>query len=316
MPTRGYLQLDVFAERPGAGNPLGVVLDASALGHAPPSDAAMQAFAAWTNLSETIFLLPAGHPDADYRVRIFTPRRELPFAGHPSVGAAWAALETGLACTHGDTLVQECGAGLLPVRVEVGTVGRTIHVRAPRARQLPAIAAHAPLLDAVLVGMLRAGMLHGTQPASLWDNGPRWWLVELEDAPAVRALQPDLPAIAALSQASGAVGLAVYGRSETADHQLAVRAFCPADNIPEDPVTGSANAAIAACLAQARTLPGNNGCYIASQGRELGRDGRVLVRVDDVGEVWIGGQVQSVIQGQVHWLDTALGPATDKEIDP
>ncbi len=324
MPTRGYLQLDVFAQRPGAGNPLGVVFDATPLadaaaadavagqppadhqasGHALADDAAMQAFAAWTNLSETIFLLPATHPEADYRVRIFTPRRELPFAGHPSVGAAWAALETGLATVRDGKLVQECGAGLLPIRVETDTAGRTIHVRAPRARQLQAIAAHAPLLDAV-----RDGMACGACPASLWDNGPRWWLVDLDDAGAVRALQPDLAAIAALSVASGAVGLAVYGRAQAADHQLAVRAFCPADNIPEDPVTGSANAAIAACLAQAGALPGGVDGYVASQGRELGRDGRVLVRVDDAGEVWIGGQVQSVIEGHVHWPVTVPGKA-------
>ncbi len=311
MPPRGYLQLDVFAPYPGAGNPLGVVLDAGSVGHAPPGEAAMQAFAAWTNLSETIFLLPPAHPDADYRVRIFTPRRELPFAGHPSVGAAWAALETGLACADGGTLVQECAAGLLPIRVEAGAAGRTIHVRAPRARRLPDVAAHGPLLDAVL-----DGLSCGACPPSLWDNGPHWWLVELRDAASVRALQPNLPAIAALSRCSGAVGLAVYGRSDAADHQLAVRAFCPADNIPEDPVTGSANAAIATCLAQAGALPGHDGRYIASQGRELGRDGRVLVRVDETGEVWIGGQVQSVIQGQVQWPDTAPDAGTANEIDP
>lgn len=308
MPTRRYLQLDVFADRPGAGNPLGVVVDTRNVASADSDDkgldsAAMQALAAWTNLSETIFLLPARDPGADYRVRIFTPRRELPFAGHPSVGAAWAALETGLAKAHEHTLVQECGAGLLPVRVESRGADRMIHVRAPRARQLPEVASHAPLLEAVLDGMPRDRAAHALQSASLWDNGPRWWLVELEDATAVRTLHPDLPAIAALSCASDAVGLAVYGRASAPDHQLVVRAFCPSDNIPEDPVTGSANAAIAACLAQAGALPGQDGRYVASQGRELGRDGRVLVQVDDEGEVWIGGQVQPVIEGRLRWGD-------------
>lgn len=293
MPTRRYLQLDVFADRPGAGNPLGVVLDSAGL-----DDDAMQAFAAWTNLSETIFLLPATRAGADYRVRIFTPRRELPFAGHPSVGAAWAAIEAGMATAHGGTLVQECGAGLLPVRIEAGDAGFAIHVRAPRARRLPDVATHGPLLGEVLDGMVRE-----KQPVSLWDNGPRWWLVELEDAAAVRALQPNLPAIAALTQASDAVGLAVYGRAAAPDHQLAVRAFCPADNIPEDPVTGSVNASIAACLSQAGALPGRDGRYVASQGRELGRDGKVLVRVDDDADAWIGGHVQLVIAGRLRWLD-------------
>ncbi|HET6435271.1 MAG TPA: PhzF family phenazine biosynthesis protein [Xanthomonadaceae bacterium] len=296
MPRR-YLQLDVFADRPGAGNPLGVVLDPAGM-----DTAAMQAFAAWTNLSETIFLLLPG-PGADYRVRIFTPRRELPFAGHPSVGAAWAALDAGLAQSRDGKLVQECGAGLLPVRVEGDGDGRHVHVRAPRARAAASDVAPA-LVDAALAGLPR-----GHLAPALWDNGPRWWLVELADARAVRAMQPDLAAIAALTRASGAVGLAVYGRAPAgADHQLAVRAYCPADNIPEDPVTGSANAAIAALLAEAGALPGDAPRYVASQGRELGRDGRLLVEVDADGEVWIGGQVQRVIAGNLDWDAAGAAP--------
>ena len=139
-------------------------------------------------------------------------------------------------------------------------------------------------------------------PAALWNNGPSWWLVELENEEAVRRLTPDLAAIAALTQATEAVGLAVFGRASSGSgYQLAVRAFCPADNIPEDPVTGSVNACIAAALQAAGALPGSSGHYIASQGRELGRDGRVALRVDDDGDVWIGGQVQLVIDGQVTW---------------
>ena len=290
--TRHYLQLDVFADRPGGGNPLGVVFDAADF-----DAAAMQAFAAWTNLSETIFLLPPTTGDADYHVRIFTPRQELPFAGHPSVGAAWAAVEGGLAVAHEGALVQECAAGLLPVRVE-GTAGDLrVHVRAPRARVLP----EAAKLHGALVQSALAGLARGTELPAIWNNGPSWWVVELGDGAAVRAMQPDLAAIAALTQASGAVGLAVYGRVDAIDHQLVVRAYCPADNIPEDPVTGSVNACIAAQLAQAGTLPGRDGRYIASQGRELGRDGKVHVRVDAEGEVWIGGKVQRVIDGRVDW---------------
>ncbi len=291
MTQRRYLQLDVFAERPGAGNALGVVIDAADL-----DAASMQALAAWTNLSETIFMLPPTTAVADYRVRIFTPRQELPFAGHPSVGAAWAALASGLATASNGSLVQECAAGLLPVRIEDLAGARRVHVRAPRACELADSSRHVALVDAALTGLIR-----GRQAPALWSNGPPWWLVELVDADAVRAMQPDLAAIAALTRASGAVGLAVYGRTDAADHQLAVRAYCPADNIPEDPVTGSANACIAAQLAQAGALPGANSRYVASQGRELGRDGRVHVRVDDDGEVWIGGQVQSVIEGRLTW---------------
>ncbi len=288
---RRFLQLDVFADRPGAGNPLGVMLDAGNL-----VDVSMQSFAAWMNLSETIFLLPPTRLGADYRVRIFTPRQELPFAGHPSVGAAWAALECGLATARDGTLTQECAAGLLPVRISADAGTRAVHVRAPRASKLAGAMASTALVDAALFGLVR-----GNQAPALWCNGPNWWLVELANADAVRKMQPDLAAIAALTRATGAVGLSVYARANAADHQLVVRAYCPADNIPEDPVTGSANACIAAQLAHANALPGVDGHYIASQGRELGRDGIVHVQVDADGEVWIGGQVQQVIDGQVSW---------------
>lgn len=290
MPLR-YLQMDVFADHPGAGNPLGAVLDGERF------DAArMQAFAAWTNLSETIFLLPPTTSAADYRVRIFTPRQELPFAGHPSVGAAWAALDGGLVAPDRTQLVQECAAGLLPVRVDaIGDI-RFPNVRAPRAKRIGGLELAPGLLDAATRNMRVGALEH-----ALWDNGPRWWLLELADADAVRHLQPDLPAIAALTQATGAVGLAVHAIDGQHGHDLAVRAFCPADNIPEDPVTGSAQASIAARLAAAGHLPGRDGRYVGSQGRELGRDGLVRVCVDGDGEVWIGGAVQPVIRGTVHW---------------
>lgn len=290
MPLR-YLQMDVFTDRPGAGNPLGAVLDGERF-----DTARMQAFAAWTNLSETIFLLPPTTPAADYRVRIFTPRQELPFAGHPSVGAAWAASEAGLVAPDKTQLVQECAAGLLPVRIDaIGDI-RFPNVRAPRARRIggPELA---PALATAATANMRLG---GLEPA-LWDNGPRWWLVELADADAVRHLQPEYAAIAALTIATGAVGLAIHADDEHAGHHLVVRAFCPADNIPEDPVTGSAQASIAARLAAADRLPGRGGRYVGSQGREMGRDGLVQVRIDDDGEVWIGGPVQPVIRGTVHW---------------
>ncbi|MFL6592986.1 MAG: PhzF family phenazine biosynthesis protein [Luteimonas sp.] len=295
---RRYLQLDVFAERPGAGNALGVMFDASAL-----DSESMQAFAAWNNLSETIFLLPPTTPAADYRVRIFTPRQELPFAGHPSVGAAWAAVEGGIASARGDALVQECAAGLLPVRVAGDESGLRVQVRAPRAHEKPAATQYRAQLDAALAGLPR-----GRQRPALWDNGPAWWLAELADGAAVRAMAPDLAAIADLTRASGAVGLAVYGRAHLADHHLVVRAYCPADNVPEDPVTGSANACIAAQLSASGTLPGTGGTYVASQGRELGRDGKVHVRIDADGDAWIGGQVQCVIDGHVAWPETSWSP--------
>lgn len=294
MTQRPYLQLDVFADRPGAGNPLAVVLDAGGL-----DDAQMQAFATWVNLSETVFFLP---PDvgADYRIRIFTPRQELPFAGHPSVGAAWAALDAGLADAAAGALRQQCAAGVLPVRVSGDAGGRIIHVRAPRAKRVADAPAAAETRQRLLDAALRGLPTTDLAPAR-WENGPVWWTVQLADAGAVRNAAPDLAAMAELTLATGAVGLAIFAAAAAPDHDLVVRAFCPADGIPEDPVTGSANACIAAALAEHGALPGRNGRYVASQGREMGRDGKVQVEVDVDGEVWIGGRVQAVMRGQLDW---------------
>jgi PhzF family phenazine biosynthesis protein len=285
MTERRFLQLDVFADRPGAGNPLAVVVDAEGL-----DDAAMQAFARWTHLSETIFLLAPGD-GADYRVRIFTPRQELPFAGHPSVGAAWAAMETGLAPAR-ETLVQDCAAGRLPVRVGEG---RRVAVRAPTARRVAPPGGSDTRLDDALRGLAR-----GAIKPELRDNGPKWWVAELAGERDVRAMAPDLEAIARLT-GDAAVGLAVFAAADAgSDGDVVLRAFCPVDGIPEDPVTGSANAAVAAVLLDAGRI-GRGARYTASQGREIGRDGRVEVHVDHEGEVWIGGRVQPVIRGTVAW---------------
>jgi PhzF family phenazine biosynthesis protein len=303
-----YLQLDVFAETAGAGNALGVVVDGAGF-----DPAHMQAFAAWTNLSETIFLLPPTQAGADYRVRIFTPRQELPFAGHPSVGAAWAVLDSGRVSADASQLVQECAAGLLPVRIVGSGDARRPQVRAPRARRVGGVELAPALLAAALApmpGVVDSASIDSASDGSalapaLWNNGPGWWLVPMSDAACVRGLRADAgldaDAIAALTLATGAVGLAVFAPEDRDGHHLALRAFCPADNIPEDPVTGSAQACIAAALAAAGQLPGRDGRYVGSQGRELGRDGRVDVCVDADGEVWIGGAVQRVIAGSVRW---------------
>ena len=289
MAARRYLQCDVFADRPGAGNALGVVFDAGGM-----ATSAMQALAAWLNLSETIFFLPPGD-GADYRIRIFTPGSELPFAGHPSVGAAWVAVAHRLAMPREGRLVQQCEAGLLPVQATNADGRFHVAVRSPRARFIGDLA-----------GPLPAGLDALVAPgghAALWDNGPHWWLVEAASSKQVRDFEPDFAAIAAWTNATHATGAAIFAFEDGDGHDLVVRAFCPGDavNVPEDPVTGSANASIAALLHRQGRLPGRDGCYVASQGRELGRDGRVQVRVDEDGEVWIGGEVRQVIEGHLDW---------------
>lgn len=286
MPRR-YAVIDVFTAKPLSGNPLAVVMDADGL-----DTGAMQRFAAWTNLSETTFLLPPTQTGADYRVRIFTPRSELPFAGHPSVGSAFAAIESGLVETGKRELVQECAAGLLRVRVEGQGAARHIHVCAPSAR----LAAE----ESSLASNLRKALGAEVRAARNVCNGPWWIVADLGDESTVRALHPDMQAIAKLTAQLGAVGVCVFGRSGDPTFAMAVRAFCPADGIPEDPVTGSANAAIAAYLNTTGGLAEFGNRYRASQGREVDRDGIVEVTVDEDGEVWVGGACALVVNGSVN----------------
>jgi PhzF family phenazine biosynthesis protein len=289
MPiTRRFMQLDVFSRQPTKGNPLAVVIDGDGL-----DDTTMRAFARWTNLSETAFLLSPTTPEADYRVRIFTPKQELPFAGHPSVGSAYAAIEAGLVDAGKTRLIQQCTAGLLPVMIEHPGTERFIHVQAPR-----------PRLQSVGAGLRRdlseaLGVPLSDEHIRLADAGPLWWVCDLREATRVRALQPDMHGIVTLSERHRTMGVSVFGREPAGLAQMAVRAFCPGDGIPEDPVTGSANAAIMAFLAE-RGDGSYGRDYLASQGREVGRDGYVRVKRDAVdGSITIGGQCVALIQGRL-----------------
>lgn len=292
MTPRRYLQLDVFADRPGAGNPLAVVLDAEGL-----DDAAMQAIARWTRLPETTFVFPATSPEASYRLRIFSPRREVPFAGHPSVGTAHAVLEAGLAMPHDGQLVQEGIAGLLPLAVNGQSDARTIAVRTPKARVMEI----ADAADPRLAGALR-GLSPGTLPPALVDGGRRWWLAELCDEAALRASIPDWHAIGALAEHTDSMGLCVFARVDSGrGYDLAVRAFVGVPAQFEDAASGAANATLAAWLASQDVLPGRGGRYRVSQGREVGHDALLELRVDGDGEVWSGGKVRTVVSGHIDW---------------
>jgi PhzF family phenazine biosynthesis protein len=255
----------------------------------------MQRMAAWTNLSETTFVLPPTAPGADYRVRIFAPRRELPFAGHPTIGTAHAALEAGIARPRDGRLRQECGAGVLTLVVDGEGADRRIAVEVPPAKVTG--------VDPAALARVHAALgLAGSSAdgPKVVDLGPRWLVLELPDAAAVRALAPDQTALAAASRALGITGVTVFGRARAADHALAVRSFAPAESIPEDPVCGSGNAAIGVLLDAAGAFPGGGRQFVASQGRELGRDGFVMVRVDQATRrTWIGGHSVTCIDGTV-----------------
>ncbi len=288
---RRYLQLDVFACNPGDGNPLAVVLDADGL-----DDAAMQAIAKWTRLPETTFVFPPTQPGASYRIRMFSPRREVPFAGHPSVGTAHAVMEAGLAAPRDGLLWQEGIAGVLPLRVVGEGRTRTIAVRTPKARVVEVAAPGDPRLAAAL-----AGLPLGTLPPALMDGGRRWWLAELADEAALRAASPNWDAIAELAQATESMGLFVYARSADPVHYYAVRAFVGAPARFEDAASGAANATLAAWLAARGALPSADGRYRVSQGREVGHDAIIDLQVDADGEVWSGGRVCDVVTGEIDW---------------
>lgn len=291
MTSRRYVQLDVFADRPGAGNPLAVVLDAEGL-----DDTTMQAIARWTRLPETTFVFPATKPEASYGIRIFSPRREVPFAGHPSVGTAHAVLEAGLATPLDGLLVQDGIAGLLPLHVLGSGATRTIAVRTPRAKVMeiasPQDARLRDVLDTLPLGNL---------PPALMDGGRRWWLAELRDEAALRAATPPWEAIGKLAQETESMGMCVFARSDDPVYFLAVRAWVGAPAQFEDAASGAANATLAAWLASQNALPGSDGRYRISQGREVGYDAIIELQVDDEGEVWSGGRICNVVTGRIDW---------------
>jgi PhzF family phenazine biosynthesis protein len=271
---RSYCVIDVFTSTPYLGNPVAVVLDGEGL-----STEQMQRFAAWTNLSETTFLLPATRAEADYRVRIFTPVLELPFAGHPTLGTCHAWLQAGGTPREG-SIVQECAAGLVRLRAQEGEIA---FAAPPLLREGP-VAEETIAHAADVLAIEREQILD----AEWADNGPGWVAVLLEDAEAVLAMRPGF-----VDLDLGVVGAYPPGSAE----QFEVRAFFPKDGASvEDPVTGSFNAAIAPWLLRSGRVQAP---YVVSQGSVLGRRGRVRVSRDGDGTIWVGGGSVTCVTGQV-----------------
>ena len=302
---RPFKQVDVFTATPYYGNPLAVVLDGAGL-----SDDEMQRFARWTNLSETTFVLPPTQAGADYRVRIFTPGAELPFAGHPTLGSCHAWLEAGGKPKQAEVIVQECAVGLVSIR----RAGHHLAFAAPPLkRSTPAPELLASVAQALGIS---TAQIHAAQQL---DNGPQWLGLLLDSTDTVLALAPNHQALQDLKQKVGvaavessqfAINLIAKSSREArafAEHaadapqqaapDLEVRAFAAPVGVPEDPVTGSLNASLAQWLMAEGHLPER---YLASQGTCLGRAGRVQLERDASGQVWVGGQVVTCISGQVQ----------------
>ncbi len=290
MRQRAFKQVDVFTAVPYRGNPLAVVLDAEGL-----DTQAMQDFTHWTNLSEATFLLPPTESGrtagAHYRVRIFCPGRELPFAGHPTLGSCHAWLEA-RAAAGGDeprpeVVVQECGAGLVRIRRD----GARLAFAAPALRRSGPLAEEEVERIARGLGLARGDIVHHA-----WcDNGPQWRGVLLRSAEQVLALRPDPAVLAGMDL--GVVGPWEGTRGRDEEPAFELRAFFPGNSgLTEDPVTGSLNAAVAQWLIGAGLAPPR---YIAAQGTAIGRAGRVFVEQAD-GEIWIGGSSVTCVDGSVR----------------
>jgi PhzF family phenazine biosynthesis protein len=306
MKTRAFKQVDVFTDQAYFGNPLAVVLDASDI-----DDAAMARFAQWTNLSETTFLLPPTDASADYRVRIFTPGGELPFAGHPTLGSCHSWLQAGGQPCSKDFIVQECKQGLVKIRREAAPGGaqRLAFAAPPVKRSAPS-----PVLLAQVAGALGLKATQ-IQAAQLLDNGPVWLTLLLDNPDTVLKLTPNhaelqtldakvgvaafypasaAPLIARANREAKAFGAASVVSAVTPD--IEVRAFVAPVGVNEDPVTGSLNASLAQWLMADGYAPER---YLASQGVCLGRAGQVHLERDASGQVWVGGETVTCIDGSV-----------------
>jgi PhzF family phenazine biosynthesis protein len=277
MKQRAFKQVDVFTATPYLGNPLAVVLDGAGL-----STAQMQQFTNWTNLSECTFLLPPTHTQADYKVRIFCPGRELPFAGHPTLGTCHAWLQAG-GVPKSEFIVQECGVGLVNIRRDAKRL----------AFAAPKLIKSGPLDETDVQRIARGlGIARSDIVAHSWcDNGPGWRAVMLRSAQQVLALQPNASLLAGLE-----IGV-VAAHPAGSECQFEVRAFFPGNQgVAEDPVTGSLNAAIAQWLISAGIAPPS---YVAAQGAALARAGRVHV-LQAGGDIWVGGESVTCIDGRVE----------------
>jgi PhzF family phenazine biosynthesis protein len=274
--ARAFKQVDVFTSVALKGNPVAVILDAEGL-----SAEQMQTIANWTNLSETTFVTPATDPAADYAVRIFTPKSELPFAGHPTLGTAHAVIEAGLATAQAGRIVQQCAVGLVEIS----------ETRAGLSFRLPRYSFEVAPEPEKLAAALGEGAIVGTP--QIVNVGPRWVICELASAEVVEKLTPDLSILADYDRAQATTGLTVYAAKP--DGNIIVRSFAPADGIAEDPVCGSGNAAVAAYRLALGQI-GSGSAYTASQGRQVGRDGSVHIRIDG-DTIHVGGACVTVVDG-------------------
>ena len=290
MKGRHYKVVDVFTATPLLGNPVAVILDADDL-----DTAAMQRIARWTNLSETTFLLPPTNAKADYRLRIFTPRSELPFAGHPTLGSAHAALEAGRVTPRDGRFVQECGVGLVDLAVREEDGARAVTLQLPAARITPLAGEDVAELEAIL----GHAIVRELAPAMV-DVGPVWIVAQLASVDALLALKPDFVRSARFEQRLEATGITVFASHASGDAAIEVRSFAPSCGVDEDPVCGSGNGSVAVFRRARGLVAQAAGRYTAAQGQCVGRAGRIAVEYDAQGGITLGGACVTCVDGTLH----------------
>jgi PhzF family phenazine biosynthesis protein len=280
--NRPLRTVDVFTAIPCKGNPVAVVFDADDI-----DDVTMRSIARWTNLSETTFVCKPTSPLADYRLRIFTPAQELPFAGHPTLGSARALLESGLKPKTPGQLIQECGRGNIRVRIQ----GDRLFFALPAPR-------FTEPSDSIRDTLVRSLGLEAAEivAASVIDVGPVWATLAIRDAARVVALAPKYDLMLSLAK-HGIIGVNVFALLPPGSrYDMEVRSFVPGEGVAEDPVCGSGNGCVAALTQRERLLTASS--YVAGQGQCVGRDGRVFVSFEE-DEIWIGGHAVTVVKGEI-----------------
>ncbi|MET3616340.1 PhzF family phenazine biosynthesis protein [Rhizobium aquaticum] len=288
---RKYKIVDAFTSRPLLGNPVAVFLDAERL-----DDIQMQMIARWTNLSETTFVLPPSTEQADYRLRIFSPGGELPFAGHPTLGSAHAVLEAGLVKPRNDILVQECGVGLVEIRTSQDNGLSRLTFQLPEATMETLPTSELDELE----GILGCSVRRDAAPAIV-NVGAIWVVAQLESAEKVLALSPDFTRSATFERLFGVTGITVFGKYSGGDKAIEVRSFAPSCGVDEDPVCGSGNGSVAVFQARRGLFAEGNVQYLAGQGQRVGRNGEISVEVTANSIFRIGGQCVTCADGTLYF---------------
>lgn len=292
MASVAFRQVDVFTAVPFKGNPVAVIMDAREL-----SAVQMQEIARWTNLSETTFVLPPENEQADYKVRIFTPESELPFAGHPTIGTAWALIESGIVNPRNGVVVQQCAAGLINLTIAEDATGCvSVAFDLPESDLTALTDVQIDRLEALL-----GCTLDRTLTPALVDVGARWIVAHVNNAEAVLRTAPDYAKLGEHDAEMGVTGICIYGEyAGEAGLNIEVRSFAPACGVNEDPVCGSGNGSVAAFMRHHGVKLPENGLVLSSQGQVIGRAGKLQLRIDG-GNIRVGGRAVTCIEGTFNY---------------